>query len=89
MFDGITVEKQDLPRLTRQFDRVFAYLTTGEWHTLSEIVDAISFPPYDRASEAGVSARLRDFRKEKFGGHKVPRRRRSGGLWEYKLEVKK
>jgi len=42
-------------------------------------------------SEAGISARLRDFRKIKFGGHKVYRRRRgeaSKGLHEYRLELK-
>ena len=88
MFDGITVEKQDLPRLTRQFDRVFAYMMTEEWHSIPEIVNAISFPPYERASEGGVSARLRDFRKEKFGGHTVNRRKRTNGLYEYQLVTK-
>jgi len=41
-------------------------------------VKAISFPPYDQASEGGVSARLRDFRKEKLGSHTVKRRRKAG-----------
>jgi hypothetical protein len=42
-------------------------------------------------SEAGVSARLRDFRKSDFGGHVVNRRRRgecSLGVFEYQLEIK-
>jgi len=51
-------------------------------------VKAISFPPYDQASEGGVSARLRDFRKEKFGSHTVNRRRKAGGgTFEYQLIV--
>jgi len=90
-FDGKTFEKEiDGPRLTTQFQRVFAYMLNGDWHTLPEIVNAISFAPYDNASEGGVSARLRDFRKEKFGNHTVNRRRRAnGGTYEYQLVVKK
>jgi hypothetical protein len=41
-----------------------------------------------RATETGISARLRDLRKPKFGGYTVEIRRRSdGGLWEYRLVV--
>jgi len=89
-FDGKTYDSEiDGQRLTTQFQRVFAYMLNGEWHTLPEIVKAISFPPYDQASEGGVSARLRDFRKEKFGNHTVNRRRRAGaGTYEYQLLVK-
>ena len=60
----------------------------SDWHTLPEIVNAVSFAPYDRSSEGGVSARLRDFRKKKFGSHEVNRRRKtSGGTFEYQLIV--
>lgn len=86
-FDGVTYSEEiDGKRLTNQFQRVQAYMSNGEWHTIPEIVKAISFAPYDQASEAGVSARLRDFRKEKHGGHTVNRRRKAGGgFFEYQL----
>ena len=89
-FDGSTFdEKLDEPRLTTQYQRVFAYMMNGDWKTIPEIVKAISFPPYDQASEAGVSARLRDMRKERFGSHTVNRRRKAGGgLFQYQLVLK-
>jgi len=54
----------------------------GEWRTLGEISEATGHP------EASVSARLRDFRKPRFGGHTVNRRRGKwvgGSWWEYQL----
>jgi hypothetical protein len=51
----------------------------GQWRTLSQIVLHVG------GSEAGVSARLRDLRKQKFGAYTVNGRRRSGGLWEYQV----
>ncbi len=40
------------------------------------------------ATETGISARLRDLRKPKFGGYVVESKRRfDGGLWEYRLVV--
>lgn len=44
----------------------------GQYFTLSEL-----------QSIAGVSARIRDLRKVRNGGHMVQRRRRSEGTWEY------
>lgn len=39
-----------------------------------------------KASETGISARLRDLRKVKFGAYVVERRRRGeGGLYEYRV----
>lgn len=88
-FDGETYNKHiDGNRLTSQFDRVHGLMLDGQWRTLGEIAEAISYPPYDQASEAGVSARLRDLRKPRFGGYEVERRRRHGaGLYEYRLIV--
>ena len=39
-------------------------------------------------SEAGISARLRDLRKEKFGGYSIERKRSDEGLWWYRMERK-
>lgn len=81
-------------RLSTQQERVFALMVDGRWRTLAEIAGIV------RGSEAGVSARLRDFRKRAIGpddphalyrGHKVLRRRRglpSDGVHEYRLVIK-
>lgn len=69
----------DVRRLTVQLVRVYRVMQSGAWHTLREIADATGDP------EGSVSARLRDFRKAKWGKHVVERRRRVGGLWEYRL----
>jgi hypothetical protein len=55
-------------------------LDRGGFVTLAEIARELGFP------EASVSARLRDLRKPRFGGHLVERRRVSGGLFEYRLQ---
>jgi hypothetical protein len=57
-------------------------MSDGAWRTLEEIRSRVG------GSEAAISARLRDLRKDKFGGHIVESRRRgdgSRGLWEYRL----
>ncbi len=81
--DGATFDRTlDLSRLNEQLRRVFELMKDGQWRTLSEIGAATGDMPQS------VSARLRDFRKEKFGGLTVERRRRgqvSRGLWEYRL----
>lgn len=81
-FDGATFDLAlDGERLTTEFARVFALMRDGEWRTLEAIRERVP------GSEAGISARVRDFRKQRFGGHKVERRRRSGGVFEYRLVV--
>lgn len=85
--DGATYErKADLVRLNRQGQVVWDIMVGGRWLTLSEIAEASGEP------EASISARIRDFRKERFGGHTVDRRRRGGdtsGLFEYRLTAVK
>jgi hypothetical protein len=89
LFDGGTfVADFDAARLTGQWLRVYSVMKDGKWRTLSEIQLATK-PHYD--SEAAISARLRDFRKIKWGGHTVNRRRRGdprSGLFEYQVIVK-
>jgi len=85
-FGGETFdEAQDGDRLRTQFKRVFELMKDSEWRTLSDI-----HAEMPEASEAAISARLRDFRKDKFGGHTVDRRRVPGerGLFEYRLLVR-
>src|SRR5688572_21462666 len=82
MFDGKTFDPaKDEIRLSGQLARVYNCMSDGCWRTLTEI-RAIC-----RGSEAGISARLRDLRKTRWGSHVVNRRRREGGLHEYQLQV--
>jgi site-specific DNA-cytosine methylase len=79
-FDGETYEPdKDKKRLTRLLDRVFDLMRDESWRTLQEIQVQTG------GSEASVSARLRDLRKEKFGSHNVERQRVSGGTFQYRL----
>lgn len=85
MFDGATYnDTLDRHRLSGQWLGVWQIMRRGEWLTLAEVSAFTGYP------EASISARLRDFRKERFGGHHVSRRRRSlgsgDGLFEYRLQ---
>lgn len=71
-----------LPRMKAQRERVAQVMADGEWHSLAGIAEDTGDP------EASVSARLRDFRKERFGGHTVERRRLGRGLYIYRIEDK-
>ena len=79
-FDGNTYEPElDWQRLTSQMGRVFLLMRDAKWRTLQDISQMA------QGSEASVSARLRDLRKERFGAHTVNRRRARGGLFEYQV----
>lgn len=85
-FDGRTFNQEiDGKRLTDQFGKVFELMKDGIWRSLREIAEATGFP------ESSISARLRDFRKPKFGGHTVNRERRYRDriftTWEYQLLI--
>lgn len=81
-FDGETYCKQvDYSRLSGQLEKVFGLMQDGNYRTLKEIAEDVN------ASEASVSARLRDLRKPKFGGWIVDRRRVSGGVWAYAIKL--
>jgi len=79
-FDGKTYNHElDHGRLKRQLNLVFDLMIDGEWRTLFEIENIISEP------QASISARLRDLRKPRFGSYVVERKRRSKGLFEYRV----
>lgn len=84
-FDGSDyVPELDKKRLTGQMHDIFELMKDGEWRTLDEIAKILNHP------QASISAQLRNFRKERFGGHKVNKRRRGdreAGLFEYQLEL--
>jgi hypothetical protein len=91
-FDGATYSPTfDYERLAGQNRRVFDCMKDENFRTLREIeVEILSRDPQAQISQASISARLRDLRKEKFGRHTVERRARGErrrGLWEYRLLV--
>ena len=83
LFDGPSVNLDDVRRLTRQLDRVKAVMLDGQWHTLAGLMRDAG------GSEAGVSARLRDLRKRRNGSYVVERRRVAGadGLCKYRIAM--
>jgi len=84
-FDGTTYSPEhDFYRLNTQLNRVFNVMKDGKWRTLEEIQGQ------SHDSLPAISARLRDFRKSRFGGFCVERQHKgckSRGLYEYRLDV--
>ena len=80
-FDGSTIAPQDVPRLSKQMAGVKSAMSGGAWRTLGDLQTLVG------GSEAGISARIRDLRKERFGSHLIERRRLNGGLWQYRMIV--
>ena len=79
-FDGDSYNlDRDGARLSRQLDRVRTLMADSQWRTLSQIADEVY------ASEASVSARLRDLRKPRFGSATVERQYVRRGLWRYRV----
>ena len=79
-FDGETYEaSRDHDRLQSQLSVTFNLMQDGKWRTLAEISEGTGYP------QASVSARLRDLRKQKFGGHAVLRKHIDRGLFTYQL----
>lgn len=85
--DGDTYDPaKDGGRLAGQHERVFDFMSDGNEHTLPELRQKC-FEVYGTTDmETAISARIRDFRKERFGGYTVETRR-DGGLWYYRLSA--
>ena len=84
MFDGDTYSpEQDGVRLRSQLRHVLNLLHShpNQWFTLHELSKRLKAP------EASISARLRDLRKPKFGGHHIEAKRitHGRGTWHYRL----
>lgn len=84
-FDGKSyVKSLDQQRLSGQLLSVHSLMSDRQWRTLSEIVALLG-----KGTETGVSARLRDLRKPRFGAMTIEsRRRQPNGVWEYRLTEK-
>ena len=82
LFDGETYDHAlDNIRLSTQLCRVRDLMLDGQWWSLKELSAVIE------GSEAGISARIRDLRKERFGGFIINKRRRTTGTWEYRMDL--
>lgn len=77
---GGHVHPDDVQRLETQLARVRACLADGQWWTLSALRGVCG------GSDAGVSARVRDLRKERFGGFVIERRRLRNGVQQYRMQ---
>jgi hypothetical protein len=81
-FDGVTYDEQlDGVRLHTQMNKIFEIMSDEGWHTLRGLSEATATP------EASVSAHIRSFRKQRFGGYIVDRRR-TNNYFEYRLNLK-
>lgn len=80
-FDGPGLTVQDEVALTKSLQKAYDYLADGQWHLLSEMADALGI------TEQGASARCRDLRKPRNGGHDVVKERVPGAarVWRYRL----
>lgn len=79
-FDGETYdEARDGQRLATQLERVRALMADGNLRSLAQIAQRV------KATEASVSARLRDLRKAQHGGHTVERVHAGSGCWLYRV----
>lgn len=88
-FDGRTYEPEfDEKRLGEQHRAVWNIVRDAEWRTLDEIISAIVANGGKEYATAAISARVRDFRKPRFGGYMVDIRARGdrrNGLFEYRV----
>jgi hypothetical protein len=82
-FDGSDyVPERDHDRLARQLKEIYAVMMRGQWRTLRELEELTGHP------QASISARLRDFRKKRFGGYTVEKHYRGFGVFEYRVLAK-
>ncbi|NBV20341.1 DNA methyltransferase, partial [Janthinobacterium sp.] len=70
-------KEQQRRRLKRE--DIWRYARTGEWWTLYDLEARTGHPVQS------ISARLRDFRKARYGAWTVERRYQGRGLWEYRV----
>lgn len=85
-FDGDTyVRERDGERLSLQLEHVQWVYCDEEWHTLYEAQAAIKKEFGIEWPLQAISARVRDFRKDKFGGFIVEREYVEKGVHKYRV----
>lgn len=84
-FDGDDYDhEKDYIRLKGQMMRIYNFMKDGHWDSLKEIARHTGDP------ETSVSAQLRNFRKERFGGHTMNKERAGDptqGFYLYQLKI--
>jgi len=85
LFDGPAIDRSDIPRMTGQLKKVFELMQDGQWHTIRQVAK------YAQCCEVSAGTRIRDLRKERFGGHTVKRRRDRNrpGVFRYRLIIRR
>ena len=78
-------EPEDEPRFGKQLQAVYEVMRSGDWRTIEQIVRQCAGKGVLITSQS-VSARLRDLRKEQFGGYTIARKRIGKGLYAYRME---
>ncbi len=78
-FDGSALTSADEARLGQQLAAVRRLMRDGRWRTPEQLEAALGY------RWASISARLRDLRKKRWGGHKVERSCVGGGQFAYRL----
>ena len=79
------IEDPDAPRrIPRQQSVVLRALSDGYWWTIPQLEDFARFHGVP-ATPQGLSARIRDLRKERWGGHTVERECIGSGVFRYRL----
>lgn len=79
-FGGSTYNpERDFERLSGLLSKVYDLMSDGVERSLKQIANATG------GTEASVSARLRDLRKEQYGSHVVERRHVENGFYLYRL----
>jgi hypothetical protein len=80
-FDGVDYQPElDFVRLKGQMERIYNLMQDGQFRTLSLISNVTGDP------ESSVSAQLRNFRKARFGGF-IVNRKRVDNTWYYQLQI--
>lgn len=75
----VAIQHKSFDAFNAQARRVWNATVNRSWITLDQVSRVTGDPVQS------VSARLRDFRKEKFGQHTVERRQIDKGLFEYRV----
>lgn len=87
-FDGETYEpSRDKARLTGQLKAVYNVMSDGEWRSLIQISQLAGIKLNKYVPDSSASARLRDLRKDKFGGYEIERKSMGNGIFHYRMVV--
>ncbi len=66
-------------RAGTQRAKLFNFMSCGDFFTLEELTRGTGI------QAQSIGARLRDFRKPQYGGHFVPKKMITPGVWMYRL----